>query len=64
MPQVNTRLAADPSRPRPAAAEPRVYDQLARGKERFETTSYRKRDDEAEMRKHVVPEWQRVLPRW
>ncbi len=40
------------------------YDQLARGRERFEKTPYRKRDDEAEMRKHVDPAWKRVLPRW
>ena len=40
------------------------YDQLARGKERYKNTPYRKRDDEAEMRKHVDPTWKRVLPRW
>ena len=40
------------------------YDQLARGRERYEKISYRKRDDEAEMRKHVDPNWKRVLPRW
>jgi glucarate dehydratase len=40
------------------------YDQLARGRERFEKTPYRKRDDEAEMRKHVDANWKRVLPRW
>jgi glucarate dehydratase len=40
------------------------YDQLARLKERYEKTPYRKRDDEAEMRKHVDPNWKRVLPRW
>jgi glucarate dehydratase len=39
-------------------------DQLARGRERYEKLAYRKRDDEAEMRKHVDPEWRRVLPRW
>lgn len=39
-------------------------DRLARGKERFEKCPYRKRDDEAEMRKHVDPNWKRVLPRW
>ena len=26
--------------------------------------AYRKRDDEAEMRKHVDPTWRRELPRW
>jgi hypothetical protein len=31
---------------------------------RYEKCPYRKRDDEAEMRKHVDPEWRRVLPRW
>lgn len=40
------------------------YDQLARGAERYHSIPYRKRDDEAEMRKHVDPEWRRVLPRW
>src|SRR3954470_3353709 len=40
------------------------YDQLARGKERYKCCKYRKRDDEAEMRKRVVPNWKRVLPRW
>jgi glucarate dehydratase len=40
------------------------YDQLARGSERYGKLSYRKRDDEAEMRKHVDPNWKRVLPRW
>jgi glucarate dehydratase len=39
-------------------------DQLARGKERYEKIPYKKRDDEAEMRKHVDPAWKRVLPRW
>jgi glucarate dehydratase len=40
------------------------YDQLARGRERYQKIPYRKRDDEAEMRKHVDPNWKRVLPRW
>ncbi len=40
------------------------YDQLARGCERFEKCPYRKRDDEAEMRKHIDPNWKRKLPRW
>src|SRR5215471_13393772 len=40
------------------------YDQLARGRERYATCLYRKRDDEAEMRKHVDPSWKRILPRW
>jgi glucarate dehydratase len=39
-------------------------DGLARGEERYATCPYRKRDDEAEMRKHVDPQWKRVLPRW
>jgi glucarate dehydratase len=39
-------------------------DQLARGRERYEKCPYRKRDDEAEMRKHVDPNWKRILPRW
>jgi len=40
------------------------YDQLARGRERYQRIPYRKRDDEAEMRRHVDPNWRRVLPRW
>ncbi len=40
------------------------YDQLARGRERYAKCSYRKRDDEAEMQKHVDPRWKRLLPRW
>jgi glucarate dehydratase len=40
------------------------HDQLARGRERYANLPYRKRDDEAEMRKHVDPAWKRILPRW
>lgn len=40
------------------------YDQVARGVERYRKLPYRKRDDEAEMRQHVDPNWKRVLPRW
>ena len=40
------------------------YDQLERGKERYRKVPYRKRDDEAEMRKYVDPNWKRILPRW
>jgi glucarate dehydratase len=40
------------------------YDQLARGRERYAKCPYRKRDDEAEMRKYVDPNWRRMLPRW
>jgi len=40
------------------------YDQLARGRERYAKIPYRKRDDEEEMRRHVDPNWRRVLPRW
>lgn len=40
------------------------YDQLGRLKERYDKLPFRKRDDEAEMRKHVDPNWKRVLPRW
>lgn len=39
-------------------------DALARGEERYKNCPYRKRDDEAEMRKHVDPNWKRTLPRW
>lgn len=40
------------------------YDQLERGKERYLQVPYKKRDDQAEMRKHVDPAWTRFLPRW
>jgi glucarate dehydratase len=40
------------------------YDRLARGRERYATCAYRNRDDAAEMRKYVDPNWQRILPRW
>jgi glucarate dehydratase len=40
------------------------YDQLGRGRKRYEDCPYRKRDDEAEMHKHVDPCWKRILPRW
>ncbi len=39
-------------------------DQVARGRERYAKCPYRKRDDVAEMRKHVDPNWERKLPRW
>ncbi len=40
------------------------HDQIARLTERYHKLPYRKRDDEAEMRKHVDPNWRRVVPRW
>jgi len=40
------------------------YDQLARGRERYARCNFRKRDDEAEMRRRVDPNWKRILPRW
>ncbi len=40
------------------------YDQVARGVERYNNLPFRKRDDTAEMRKHVDPTWERILPRW
>jgi glucarate dehydratase len=40
------------------------YDQLARGRERYNKIEFRKRDDEAEMRRHIDPNWKRILPRW
>jgi glucarate dehydratase len=40
------------------------YDRLERCKRIYEKLDYRKRDDAAEMRKHVDPNWRRVLPRW
>ncbi|MGK2925513.1 MAG: enolase C-terminal domain-like protein [Lysobacterales bacterium] len=40
------------------------HDQLARGRERYRKLPFRKRDDEAEMRKHVDPNWRRAIPRW
>jgi glucarate dehydratase len=40
------------------------YDQLERGKERYRKAPFRKRDDEAEMRRRIDPQWTRKLPRW
>ena len=39
-------------------------DQVGRLTGRYHKLPYRKRDDEVEMRKHVDPNWKRVLPRW
>jgi glucarate dehydratase len=39
-------------------------DALARGRERYERCGYRRRDDAAEMRRHIDPSWQRVAPAW
>jgi glucarate dehydratase len=39
-------------------------DRLARGRERYASIPFRKRDDAEEMRKHVDPAWQRLVPRW
>ena len=39
-------------------------DQLERGKQRYAGLPFRKRDDAAEMRRHVDPAWERLLPRW
>ena len=40
------------------------YDQLGRLTELYRKIPLRKRDDEAEMRQHVDPNWKRILPRW
>jgi len=40
------------------------HDQLARGRERDAKCPYRKRDETAEMRTHVTPNWERLLPSW
>ncbi len=40
------------------------YDQIERCGRIYNSLPYRKRDDEAEMRQHVDPNWKRVLPRW
>ena len=37
---------------------------LSPDRERYRKIPYRKRDDEAEMRRRVDPNWKRVLPRW
>ncbi len=39
-------------------------DALARAAERYEKAGYRRRDDAAEMRIHLDPTWERVVPRW
>jgi glucarate dehydratase len=53
-----------PMTDRPGLGVKLDYDQLARLRERYEKLPYRRRDDEAEMREHVDPNWRRVLPRW
>ena len=40
------------------------WDQVGRLEERYRRLPIRKRDDEAEMRTHVDPNWKRILPRW
>ena len=40
------------------------YDQLSKGREHYQKCPYRKRDDEAQMRKIIDPSWERKLPRW
>jgi glucarate dehydratase len=62
IPIVNGSVAL--SRTRPGLGVTLDYDQLARGRERYQKLPYRKRDDEAEMRARVDPGWKRVLPRW
>jgi glucarate dehydratase len=52
------------SRDKPGLGVTLDYDQVARGRERYEKLPYRKRDDEAEMQKRIDPRWKRVLPRW
>jgi glucarate dehydratase len=52
------------SRTKPGLGVELDYDQLARGRERYKKLTYRKRDDEAEMRRNVDPNWKRILPRW
>ena len=39
-------------------------DALARGRERYERSGLRNRDDEGEMRRHVDRSWRRLAPRW
>jgi glucarate dehydratase len=39
-------------------------DALAHGRERYDRCGYRVRDDAAEMRKHVDPNWEYLMPRW
>jgi glucarate dehydratase len=39
-------------------------DQLARAAERYARIPYRKRDDTAEMRKYIDPNWSRMVPAW
>ena len=60
--QVRQRLRADSGSP--GLGVELDYDQLARGRERYAKIPFRKRDDDAEMRKHVDPNWKRILPRW
>lgn len=52
------------SKTRPGLGVTLDYDQLARLRERYDRLPYRKRDDQAEMRQRVDPNWTRILPRW
>jgi glucarate dehydratase len=49
---------------RPGLGAELDWDQVARLEERYQKIPYRRRDDAAEMRKHVDPAWRRILPRW
>lgn len=62
VPIVNGCVALSPTKP--GLGVDLDYDQLARGRERYNKLTYRKRDDEAEMRQRIDPNWKRVLPRW
>src|SRR5258708_12744268 len=39
------------------------YDQLARGRERYQKIPYRNPDDEAEIPRHPAPAWKTAFPR-
>ncbi len=55
---------AIPVPPKPGLGVELDMDQVARLEERYRRLPYRKRDDRAEMRKHVDPNWERVIPGW
>ncbi len=62
--RVRFENGAVPVPDRPGLGAEIDWDQVARLEERYHRLPYRRRDDAAEMRKHVDPAWQRILPRW
>ena len=60
--QLSTAWFAFPTNPDSASNSITIRSPAAL--RRYRSLPYRKRDDEAEMRKHVDANWTRILPRW